>query len=122
MMERQETAPRSMLGSRFEFEERDSDTESLHDLSRRGYRSRPEGGGGGALDPESGGRTREVNVETLDDNKGGGEAVGPSVARNFTSTVEAEQPKKSTPSPPPDGGLEAWLQVAGSFFCWFNSW
>ncbi len=26
------------------------------------------------------------------------------------------------PSPPPDGGLQAWLQVLGCFFCWFNSW
>lgn len=23
---------------------------------------------------------------------------------------------------PPDGGLKAWLQVAGSFFLYFNTW
>lgn len=23
---------------------------------------------------------------------------------------------------PPDGGLDAWLQVLGSFFLFFNSW
>jgi hypothetical protein len=22
----------------------------------------------------------------------------------------------------PDGGLQAWLQVVGCFFCWFNTW
>lgn len=27
-----------------------------------------------------------------------------------------------TPPPPPDGGLVAWLQVAGAFFLFFNSW
>ena len=25
-------------------------------------------------------------------------------------------------SPPPDGGFQAWMQVVGVFFCWFNSW
>lgn len=27
-----------------------------------------------------------------------------------------------TPSPPPNGGLLAWLQVFGSFFLWFSTW
>lgn len=27
-----------------------------------------------------------------------------------------------TPSPPPNGGVVAWLQVAGAFFLFFNSW
>lgn len=26
------------------------------------------------------------------------------------------------PGPPPNGGFRAWLQVAGSFFLFFNSW
>jgi hypothetical protein len=26
------------------------------------------------------------------------------------------------PGPPPNGGLQAWLQVLGSFFLFFNSW
>ena len=30
--------------------------------------------------------------------------------------------KSSFEEPPPDGGLEAWLQVLGSFFLFFNSW
>ncbi|KAL5335189.1 hypothetical protein BJX70DRAFT_375748 [Aspergillus crustosus] len=37
--------------------------------------------------------------------------------------VERPQPvQKSAPPPPPDGGLTAWLQVAGAFFLFFNSW
>lgn len=31
-------------------------------------------------------------------------------------------PSTSSPPPPPDGGLFAWLQVAGAFFLFFNSW
>ncbi|KAL4783590.1 major facilitator superfamily domain-containing protein [Aspergillus varians] len=43
------------------------------------------------------------------------------------STREAsiEQPPKtapSGPSPPPDGGLVAWLHVAGGFMLFFNTW
>lgn len=26
------------------------------------------------------------------------------------------------PGPPPNGGVKAWLQVAGSFFLFFNCW
>jgi hypothetical protein len=26
------------------------------------------------------------------------------------------------PGPPPNGGFQAWLQVAGSFFLFFNCW
>ena len=26
------------------------------------------------------------------------------------------------PGPPPNGGFAAWLQVAGSFFLFFNAW
>lgn len=54
-----------------------------------------------------------------------------------TTTVAAEQTREKTPEPPeeesagvvllaeetiPDGGLKAWLQVAGAFFLLFNSW
>lgn len=28
----------------------------------------------------------------------------------------------SDPGPPPNGGFKAWLQVAGSFFLFFNCW
>lgn len=30
--------------------------------------------------------------------------------------------KPSDLGPPPNGGFHAWLQVAGSFFLFFNSW
>lgn len=32
------------------------------------------------------------------------------------------QDMPSGPGPPPDGGLEAWLQVLGAFFLNFNTW
>ncbi|KAL8784613.1 MAG: hypothetical protein Q9213_003868 [Squamulea squamosa] len=31
-------------------------------------------------------------------------------------------PLPSRPSPPPNGGLQAWLHVLGAFLLWFNSW
>ncbi|KAL2841045.1 MFS general substrate transporter [Aspergillus pseudoustus] len=37
------------------------------------------------------------------------------------SSVERPVPVEK-PAPPPDGGLRAWLQVAGAFFLFFNSW
>lgn len=30
--------------------------------------------------------------------------------------------QEQQPEPPPNGGLLAWLQVAGSFFLFFNCW
>ncbi|KAL2861872.1 major facilitator superfamily domain-containing protein [Aspergillus pseudodeflectus] len=37
--------------------------------------------------------------------------------------LERSQPvQKAAPPPPPDGGSTAWLQVAGAFFLFFNSW
>ena len=30
--------------------------------------------------------------------------------------------KSADPGPPPNGGFQAWLQVAGSFFLFFNAW
>lgn len=30
--------------------------------------------------------------------------------------------KQEQPEPPPNGGFFAWLQVAGSFFLFFNCW
>lgn len=35
---------------------------------------------------------------------------------------EANGEKGAEPSPPPNGGFKAWLQVAGSFFLFFNAW
>lgn len=38
--------------------------------------------------------------------------------------AEPESPKNeaSGPPPPPDGGFEAWSQVAGGFCLFFNTW
>jgi len=37
--------------------------------------------------------------------------------------VEVVNGEKNTePGPPPNGGREAWLQVVGSFFLFFNCW
>jgi hypothetical protein len=33
-----------------------------------------------------------------------------------------ERDKSSYEEAPPNGGLDAWLQVLGSFFLFFNSW
>lgn len=41
------------------------------------------------------------------------------------SAAEPEQPaqpKPSGPSPPPNGGIVAWTQVAGGFMLFFNTW
>lgn len=39
------------------------------------------------------------------------------------SEIENQTPKETaTPPPPPNRGLTAWLQVAGAFFLFFNSW
>ena len=36
------------------------------------------------------------------------------------TAVDSE--KGEDPGPPPNGGFQAWLQVLGSFFLFFNSW
>ena len=36
--------------------------------------------------------------------------------------VELSPGKNAVPGPPPNGGFQAWLQVFGSFFLFFNSW
>ncbi|KAI4162657.1 MAG: hypothetical protein LQ342_003703 [Letrouitia transgressa] len=39
--------------------------------------------------------------------------------------LESEAPIKTAPSnvsPPPNGGIRAWLHVLGAFLLWFNSW
>jgi hypothetical protein len=38
------------------------------------------------------------------------------------SEAEKQLPEKPDDSSPPDGGTVAWLQVAGAFFLFFNSW
>jgi hypothetical protein len=48
----------------------------------------------------------------------------PPPSSNGKEIAETEKPapEPSTPPSPPNGGLQAWLQVAGAFFLFFNSW
>jgi hypothetical protein len=39
-----------------------------------------------------------------------------------SQVTESPPEKSSDPGPPPNGGFAAWLQVAGSFFLFFNGW
>jgi hypothetical protein len=39
-----------------------------------------------------------------------------------TTATDSTTEKTSDPGPPPNGGFAAWLQVAGSFFLFFNGW
>ena len=41
---------------------------------------------------------------------------------NTLTAPEPEVAKPAGPSPPPDGELVAWLQVAGGFMIFFNTW
>jgi hypothetical protein len=44
---------------------------------------------------------------------------------NGSEQAPAADPPKGPPGPPfsvPDGGLQAWLQVAGGFMLFFNTW
>jgi hypothetical protein len=45
------------------------------------------------------------------------------LAERDESDIENQTPKApATPPPPPNGGLVAWLQVAGAFILFFNCW
>lgn len=61
---------------------------------------------------------REEKEGTLSD------ALSPApVLESDGSEVENQPPKEpATPPPSPNGGLTAWLQVAGAFFLFFNCW
>jgi hypothetical protein len=39
-----------------------------------------------------------------------------------TAATVSTTDKTGEPGPPPNGGFAAWLQVAGSFFLFFNGW
>jgi len=43
-----------------------------------------------------------------------------SIEKGAAISIEAPQP--ASPPDIPNGGLQAWSQVAGSFFLFFNSW
>lgn len=41
---------------------------------------------------------------------------------NVAIEAQANLSPQPGDAPPPNGGLVAWLQVLGAFFCYFNSW
>jgi hypothetical protein len=79
-------------------------------------------------------RTQQFSIE---DRKGMADSVEdklsiklPDIKANSTEPSDAEGEKEASPSPPPgpsvppppNGGLKAWLQVAGSFLLVLNTW
>lgn len=75
-------------------------------------------------DPEKDYRPRLAGSTHLDDDSSSGEAVPdplalPSVVPPLQDVVQG---KTLAENVAPNGGLQAWLQVLGSFFLFFNSW
>jgi hypothetical protein len=81
------------------------------------------------------GEDLEKNIEA--DGDKGIEVRSPASSRDshdlIENTLPTEAPSRekhgppiisttTTINPPPNGGLTAWLQVAGSFFLFFNTW
>ena len=48
--------------------------------------------------------------------------INPSSPSDKVNVSNIENGRDDNPGPPPDGGFNAWLQVLGSFFLFFNSW
>lgn len=46
----------------------------------------------------------------------------PEKSDSATPTGESAAPAAWSPPPVPDGGFQAWLQVAGAFMLFFNTW
>lgn len=42
--------------------------------------------------------------------------------RDSTPDEKPAAPPSNAPGPPPNGGLQAWLQVLGSWMLFFNTW
>ena len=58
--------------------------------------------------------TRESATDEANDAEAN---IEPSITGKGSTAEET-----SDPGPPPNGGFAAWLQVAGSFFLFFNAW
>ena len=69
-------------------------------------------------------RPRDASPIHLGNNSSPNEVVpDPSVPPSLAIPVEGVMAEKSfVAETPPDGGIQAWLQVLGSFFLFFNSW
>lgn len=55
-------------------------------------------------------------------NEGRDDAEASPRAASDEKTGQSQQPSSTPDNGPPDGGLTAWLQVAGAFGVFFNSW
>ncbi|KAK1689531.1 major facilitator superfamily transporter [Colletotrichum godetiae] len=74
----------------------------------------------GPRDPEKDNSTREAAIDTsviATDNTGSSDS--PPTSSQASPTAEKST---TTPAGPPDGGLQAWLHILGSFFIYFNTW
>jgi hypothetical protein len=70
---------------------------------------------------------REALQRVTTDSTLGESVVNEALDAEANITAEDLQPpqvseKFEDQGPPPNGGLQAWLQVLGSFFLFFNSW
>ena len=79
--------------------------------------------------PYSDEKLPEVDRDSIDDlspvddkaprpNQSGNDVVAPAPI----AEEKAAPTNDAGPGPPPDGGLQAWLQVAGSWMLFFNTW
>ena len=53
-------------------------------------------------------------AESLNENEAGSNDSAPA--------IELHRAAPPGPPPIPNGGLQAWLQVLGAHFLWFNTW
>ena len=49
-------------------------------------------------------------------------ASGISTPSLHDEATAEKQPNTDAPASPPDGGIQAWLQVLSGFLLYFNSW
>jgi hypothetical protein len=63
-----------------------------------------------------------INMDKRSDDSSSPHSTLPVEESDGEKVVPVQEAASQTPSPPPNGGLVAWLQVAGAFFLFFNSW
>lgn len=64
----------------------------------------------------------ETQQMTLSAEKAPSQVESPKVLSGSYILSENEAAALAQPPPPPNGGFNAWLQVFGAFFLFFNSW
>jgi len=94
-----------------------------------GAKSRPNG----AIDVEFGKERPDVSADDVESSIAGTDEGNPQPTATTQGDVEKQDPQRNGPggkpvhhvndlTSVPNGGLLAWLQVAGSFFLFFNTW